>query len=320
MGVPSLEDVHAAHTRIRQYIHQTPVFRSASIDAMVGAELLFKCENFQKTGAFKARGAANAVLQLRIPADGFATHSSGNHGAALAWATGLVGSTATVVTPETTLPEKLESMERYGARLIFCESTLESREWRLEALLNEGEYHEIPPYDHFDIVAGQGTCALEFLEQTDPLDQLWIPVGGGGLAAGSAIAVNGAVEIYCAEPELARDAYDSLSVGKRLPPYPPATIADGLCAGLGSLNFETLRSHDAKVVLASEDAIRHATTLLWSCLKLVVEPSSAVVLAAMLEHPGKAHGRVGVILSGGNMRPELPSRKRKRITDHSTEG
>ena len=133
-----------------------------------------------------------------------------------------------------------------------------------------------------------------------------MPVGGGGLAAGSAIAVNGAVEIYCGEPELARDAYDSLAVGRRLPPYAPLTIADGLRSGLGKLNFETLQQHDAKVVLASEDGIRHATTLLWSCLKLMVEPSSAVVLAAMLENPEKAKGRVGVILSGGNFRSRMP--------------
>ena len=163
LAIPALEDVHAAHTRIHKYIHQTPVVKSRSIDSMVGASLLFKCEALQKTGAFKARGAVNAVLSANVPEDGFVTHSSGNHGAALAWAAGLVGSKATVVVPETALPEKLESMERYGAQLVFCGSKLESRESTLEKLSGEGEYREIPPYDHFDIVAGQGTCALEFL-------------------------------------------------------------------------------------------------------------------------------------------------------------
>ncbi|MCE2437341.1 MAG: pyridoxal-phosphate dependent enzyme [Pseudomonadales bacterium] len=302
---PSCREVEAACRNITRYLHRTPVVTSRTVNRLVGAELFFKCENLQKTGAFKARGALNAVLRCEGEHSNFITHSSGNHGAALAWAAGIAGSTATVIVPKDALPEKLESMRRYGARLKLCGSTLQDREGVLEQTRCEGEFKEIPPYDHFDIVAGQGTCAWELLGQVENLNQLWMPVGGGGLAAGSAIAGDGRVEIVCAEPELARDAHDSLRSGSRLPPYPPRTMADGLRTGLGEVNFQTLRHFGASVALATEQGISDATLLLWSCLNMIVEPSSAVVLAAMLENPGRAAGRVGVILSGGNVLPQF---------------
>lgn len=278
---------------------------SSSINELVGAELVFKCENLQKVGAFKARGAMNAVLQLPATVSHVVTHSSGNHGAALAWAAAKSGKQCSVIAPSDTARFKKDAMRRYGATIVECGPLLSDREDALARFVEETEAHFIPPYDDFNIICGQGTATLELLSDACNLNQVWTPVGGGGLAAGATVAADGRVPIFAAEPELAKDAYDSMRLGQRQPPYEPRTVADGLRTGLGQLNFEILRNAKVEIVLAPEDGIVDAMRILWTRLKTVVEPSAAVCLAAMLANPGRAKGRVGVILSGGNVEPKL---------------
>ena len=301
MKVPTWDCVQAAVTRITPYIHRTPVLQSRSMNKLLGTELLFKCENFQKTGAFKARGAVNTVMQLSSGTESVVTHSSGNHGAAIAWATSLREVQTFVVVPTDASSTKRRNMERYGATLIDCGLELESRERVLQDFLKKHDATFIHPYDDARIVAGQGTAAMELLEAEHKLDQIWVPVGGGGLASGSILAANGNVEVVCAEPELAKDAYLSLQTGNRQPPLPPVTIADGLRSSLGELNFGILKAAKTRVALATEDSIKHAVRLVFEMMKIVIEPSAAVVVAAMLENPSFVAPRVGAILSGGNI-------------------
>lgn len=301
MKVPTRACVQAAASRIAPYIHHTPILRSRRLNEVVGTELLFKCENFQKTGAFKARGAVNVVTQLPSDIKSVVTHSSGNHGAALAWATSLREMKSFVVVPTDASPFKRLNMERYGATLIDCGQELESRERVLEAFLNQHEATFIHPYDDARIVAGQGTATMEFLDSERNLDQIWVPVGGGGLASGTILAANGNVEVVCAEPELAKDAYLSMRTGDRQSPLPPVTIADGLRSSLGELNFGILKAAKTRVALATEDSIKRAVGLVFEMMKVVIEPSAAVVVAAMLDNPSLVAKRVGAILSGGNI-------------------
>ena len=271
------------------------------MNEVVGRELLFKCENFQKTGAFKARGAVNVVMQLSSDIEFVVTHSSGNHGAATAWATSLRQMKSFVVVPTDASPFKRRNMERYGATLIDCGQELESRESVLEEFLSQHEATFIHPYDDARIVAGQGTVTMELLDSERNLDQIWVPVGGGGLASGAILAANGDVEVVCAEPELAKDAYLSMRSGYRQPPQPPVTIADGLRSSLGELNFGILKEAKTRIALATEDSIKRAVGLVFEMMKVVIEPSAAVVVAAMLDNPSYIAKRVGVILSGGNI-------------------
>lgn len=301
MRVPTRDCVQAAASRIAPYIHHTPVLQSQRLNEIVGTELLFKCENFQKTGAFKARGAVNVVMQLSSDTQSVVTHSSGNHGAALAWASGLRGIQSYVVVPKDASPFKRSSMERYNATLIDCGQDLDSRERVLEEFLKQHEASFIHPYDDARIIAGQGTATLELLDCEQNLDQIWVPVGGGGLASGAILAGNGTVEVVCAEPELAKDAYLSMQTGFRQPPLPPITIADGLRSSLGEINFRILKTAKTRVALATEDSIRRALNLMFETMKIVIEPSAAVVVAAMLDNPSLVAKRVGVILSGGNI-------------------
>ena len=296
--------VAAAAARIEDCIHRTPVLTSRKLNREFGARLFFKCENLQRTGAFKMRGASHAVKCLPAGVRTVATHSSGNHGAALALAARDAGLEAVVVVPANARPGKREAIRRYGARLVDCGADLADRERALAKVLRETGATFVPPYDDDHIIAGAGTAAAELLDECPDLTQIWVPVGGGGLAAGTVLAASVAPAkptVVLAEPALAGDAKLSLERGTLQPPMPLRTIADGLRTGLGERNFAILRQAGVTVRLASEAAIEHWTQCIGDVLEAVVEPSAAVPLAAMAENPGTAVGRVGVILSGGNL-------------------
>ena len=299
--MPTRAQVLAAAARIERFVHRTPVLTSRAINAMIGAELYFKCENFQRMGAFKIRGATNAVRMLPAGVRVVATHSSGNHGAALALAAAEAGLRAVVVVPSNARPSKRRAIERYGAQVVTSEPTLEGREDTLKQVVQETGAVFVPPYDDANVIAGAGTAARELLAQCPDLDQVWVPVGGGGLAAGTVIAAGESADVVLAEPALARDAKNSLESGVLSAAMPPVTVADGLRTALGKLNFEVLRGAGVPVYLASEEGIERWTARLAAVMKVIVEPSAAVTLAAMAENALAARGRVGVILSGGNL-------------------
>ena len=295
-------NLEKALSRISGYVHRTPVMSSGFVDKLLGCSVLFKCENLQKVGAFKARGAINAVLSLPASVHTVITHSSGNHGAALAWAASQVNKKSLIIVPVDAKPIKKSAIRNYGGFIIDCGPAITDREKKLSEVLRETDAHFVPPYDDPDIICGQGTAALELQEDYPEIEELWVPIGGGGLAAGSAlldIQGNGPT-VVCAEPSLARDAYDSLRTGEIQPALPPKTIADGLRTSLGRLNFEVLRSLNIHIELVHEEAILSAMSLIWSRMKLVVEPSAAVPLAGLLAK-GTDAPAVGVILSGGNV-------------------
>ncbi|ANM30089.1 hypothetical protein ABI59_11670 [Acidobacteria bacterium Mor1] len=300
-----LQAVRAAADRIRPYIVRTPVLRSARIDESLGAELFFKCENLQRVGAFKARGATNAVLSLdsRGSANGVIAHSSGNHAAALAYAAGIRGIACTIVMPESASPVKIAAVRRRRAEIVFCAQA--ERESTTQKLIEERGATLIHPFEHPDVIAGQGTAALELLEQAPDLDAVVTPVGGGGLFAGTSITVKTMrpeMEILGAEPEAVDDAYRSFATGVRQPAVrDPQTACDGLLTGIGEINFEILRARDAQVLTAGEDAILDAGVELMRTLRIVPEPSAAVALAAIRAQAERFRGkRVGVVLTGGN--------------------
>ncbi|MDZ7749718.1 MAG: pyridoxal-phosphate dependent enzyme [Halofilum sp. (in: g-proteobacteria)] len=306
-GIPTHEDIVAAHDRIRPWIHRTPVLTSATLDRMSGAELAFKCENLQQAGAFKVRGAGNAVLGLpEAQADaGVATHSSGNHGAALCWAAGRRGIPATVVMPEGASRAKVRAVEAYGGTIVTCGPTLEARERTLAEVTGRTGATFVHPYDDARVIAGQATCAVELHEDAGLLDAVVAPVGGGGLVSGTALALATlapGTRIYAAEPANADDAHRSLHAGERVAAASPDTIADGLRASLGELTWHVLSRHVSDVLLLSEARIVDAMRLVWERMKIVIEPSSAVAVAAVLDNPRLFAGRrVGVILTGGNV-------------------
>jgi threonine dehydratase/serine racemase len=302
--IPSLADIRAAAARIAPFAHRTPVLSSRSIDAMAGAKVLFKCENLQKVGAFKFRGACNAVMALSEDEArlGVATHSSGNHAAALALAARLRGVPAYIVMPTSSPSVKRAAVEGYGGRITWCEPTLAAREMALHALVAETGAAFVHPYDDPRVIAGQGTAALELLEEAPNLDSIVVPVGGGGLMSGTAIAVTSlySARVFGVEPEAADDARRSLEAGVILPSNDPKTIADGLRTSLGEIPFEVAKTRVRAIVSVSEEAIGRAMRLVWERMKIIIEPSSAVPVAAVLE--GKIPGdRIGVILSGGNV-------------------
>jgi len=305
--LPTIADVRAAALRIQPWLHRTPVLTSSTLDALAGASLWFKCENLQKTGAFKARGATNAVFQLSAEesAQGVATHSSGNHGAALALAARWRGIPAYIVMPENAASVKRRAVEAYGGRVITCAPTLASREEALAKVLQETGAVYVPPYNHPHIIAGQGTAALELLEDVPDLDVVMAPVGGGGLLSGTALVVKSfgsSTQTWGAEPAMANDAFLSLQNGRIMPVQSTQTIADGLRTSLGELTFALISQHVPKILTVSEEDIVRAMRLLWERMKIVVEPSGAVPLAAVLAHCEELAGkRVGLILSGGNV-------------------
>ena len=304
---PDFSQVKAAGQRITGKLHLTPVLTSHLLDEMTGARVFFKSEHLQRVGAFKARGATNAVLKLdEAVADvGVATHSSGNHGAALAMAAAARGIPAHIVMPSNAPAVKKQAVAGYGGRIVECEPTLAAREATLAKLVEDTGAIEIHPYNHPDIIAGQGTAALELLAQVDDLDVVVVPVGGGGLLAGTALAVKGSnsrIEVAAVEPEGADDAFRSFGLGELQPQTNPQTIADGLRTSLGELNFSIIRKQVDTIVTVPDSRIIEAMQLQWSRMKQVVEPSGAVSFAGLLEHPERFRGRrVGVIISGGNL-------------------
>lgn len=307
----TLDSVIAAQQRIAPHVHHTPVLSSRLLNAQTGATLFFKAENVQKTGSFKARGALNATLSLdpTVRARGLATHSSGNHGAALAYAGRLTGVPVHVVMPENSLPNKIEAVRGYGAEVTLCRPTLEARDAACEEILRTTGASLIHPYDDDDIIAGQGTAALEFLKEVSDLDIVMTPIGGGGLISGTAIGAQTqpGIRVIGAEPSLSQDAYLSWQSGRRIAPENTETIADGLRAGIGQRNFRIIHELVDEVMLVSEHAIVSAVKLLLHYLKTVAEPSAAVPLAAVFEHRKTFAGkRVGIILSGGNLDLDSP--------------
>lgn len=296
-------DLRQAHSLIRDGIHKTAVMQSASLNQMTGASLYFKCEHLQKTGSFKARGALYAVrsLDAQQAARGVATHSSGNHGAALARAAALQGINAYIVVPTNAPAVKKANIALHNAQIIECESTLAAREAALAELVERTAASYIPPYDDPRIIAGQGTAALELMDEISGLDAMVVPVGGGGLLAGSLIASEGKIQVFGAEPEMADDAYRSFTSGVRITSHTPKTMADGLQTTLGVQNFEIIRDQCQGILLVSEAEIGAAMQLVWSRLKQLIEPSAAVTLAAVLRYPEHfRHKRVGLMLTGGN--------------------
>lgn len=304
---PSYADVETAARRIASHAHVTPVLRSHSLDALAGCAIAFKCENFQRVGAFKFRGACNAVWALSDDAArrGVATHSSGNHGAALALAAQTRGIAAHVVVPEGALAAKVAAIRNYGATLRVCAPTLAARDEAAARITRESGATLVHPFTDPNVIAGQGTVALELLRETGELDALIAPIGGGGLIGGSAIAAKGIfpeIHIFAAEPEGAADAFESMRRGERVTDIVPNTICDGLRATFGQVNFELLREYDVQVLPVSDAETIAAMRLIFERMKIVVEPSSAVVLAAILRHRDHFAGRrVGAILSGGNV-------------------
>jgi threonine dehydratase len=304
---PTPAELLSAHERIRPHVHRTPVVTCRSLDEFTGARLFLKCENFQKVVAFKIRGATNAVLGLdgESASRGVATHSSGNHAAALALAARQRGIPAWIVMPENAPAIKRRAVAGYGGRVVTCAPTLEAREAGLASVLEETGAHFVPPFNDLRVVCGQSSVGLELLEDAEGLDAIVAPVGGGGLASGTCLAARARGKgclVYGAEPGRADDAARSLAAGRIIRPENPDTIADGLRTALGPLTFEILRRHLDGIVTVSEDAIIRAMRLLWERAKLVVEPSGAVPLAALLEKRAEIRGaRIGVILSGGNV-------------------
>lgn len=326
--------IESAVARVSERVHRTPVMTSRVLDALAGCKLFFKCENLQRSGSFKIRGAMNAALQT--PRDAaLVTQSSGNHGAALALAGRELNRAVTVVVPAASPAIKIANIERYGARVVLCGPTIMDREAAVATVLEQGGVY-IPPYNHPHVISGQGTLAHELLQQTGELDELWVPVGGGGMASGCVTAVGTRLQVVGAEPELADDAFESLATGKLLGPRPPRTIADGLRGALGEITFEILRDYKLPIQRVSEATIVAAQKLLMDCLKIVVEPSGAVAFAALLIRnsvnansglelptnpeaarvvsnasralqdtqftmPTNAEQRVGIVISGGNL-------------------
>jgi threonine dehydratase len=303
---PDRSSLEAAQARLHGHVHHTPVLSSKWINQQTGAELFFKCENFQKVGAFKFRGATNALLQLspEAQAKGVTTHSSGNHAQALALAARERGLRAWIVMPENAPAVKRAAVEGYGATVIACTPTLAAREATVAEVITRTGATFIHPYNDPQIIAGQATAALELLAE-QPLDTLMAPVGGGGLLSGTALAAHyfaPGVLVYGAEPAAADDAYRSLISGQIEPSLHPQTIADGLLTSLGDVTFPILQRHLNGIHRVSEAGIIQAMRWLWERMKIVVEPSGAVPLAAVLEHPDVFAGqRVGLIVSGGNV-------------------
>lgn len=300
------EDIVHASQRIASFCHTTPVLISSSLNTLIGAQLFFKAENLQKTGSFKCRGASNAVgLLAEVGTQAVVTHSAGNHGAALAYATRCKGIACHVVVPKTAPQVKVNAIVREGAQVIFCEPTLKARQNTAQDVISKTNAVLVHPYEHPAVIAGQGTATLELLTRVPDLDALVVPVGGGGLCSGTAITARHLrpnIRIFGAEPALADDARRSLQAGIRIPSTYPDTVADGLRTSLGELPFSILRREIEDIFTATEEEILTAMALLYSRLKTVVEPSGAVALAAILANQSRFTGlRVGVFLSGGNV-------------------
>ncbi|SIS51745.1 pyridoxal-phosphate dependent enzyme [Belliella pelovolcani] len=304
---PTLEEIKSAHVRIQSFIHHTPIMKSAAINEMAGCEIFFKCENFQKVGAFKARGAANAVAKLSEAQkkNGVATHSSGNHAAALARAATVAGIKSYIVMPSSAPEIKKKAVKSYGGEIIECEPNLKARETTLQDVVDRTGATFIPPYDFFDVVEGQATCSLEMWDSGIEFDTIMAPVGGGGLLGGTALTskyISPRTKIIAGEPEGADDAYRSFKAQQLIPMEKPNTIADGLLTSLGLLNFQIIMEYVDDIHTVSDKEIIASMRLIYERMKIVIEPSCAVPLAALLKNKEQFQGqKVGIILSGGNV-------------------
>jgi threonine dehydratase len=303
----TIQDIHEAAKRIKPYIHRTPVLTNESLNQKVGANVFMKCENFQKVGAFKFRGASNAVWSLtdEEAKRGVCTHSSGNHAQALALAAKMRGIPAYIVMPNNAPQVKKDAVAGYGGQITFCEPTLEARESNLERIKNETRANLVHPYNDERVIAGQGTATLELLEEIPDLDVIIAPVGGGGLLSGTSIAATESkkgIRVIAAEPEKADDAFRSMQAGKIIPSENPNTIADGLLTSLGTLTFPIIQERVEQVVTVSEEAMIESMKFIWERAKIIIEPSAATVIAVLWEKKIDLSGlKVGVILSGGNV-------------------
>ncbi|MEO9475333.1 MAG: pyridoxal-phosphate dependent enzyme [Cyclobacteriaceae bacterium] len=305
--VPGLSEIKRAHIRISKYVDVTPVMTAKSINEMVGAEIFFKCENFQKGGAFKMRGATNMIMEFTPEerARGFATHSSGNHAQAVALAAKLIGTQAYVVMPKDSTKVKIEAVKEYGAQVTFCEPNEKSRQKTCDAILAKTNAIFVPPFNDYRIIAGQATAAKELIEEIEDLDYILTPVGGGGLAAGTAISakcIDPNIKVILGEPEKADDTFRSFKSGKLQTVTNPKTVADGLKVSLGDKNFGIIKELVEDVVTVSEKEIVKAMRIIWERMKIIIEPSSAVPFAVALKNKELLAGkRVGMVLTGGNV-------------------
>ncbi len=307
MEIPDFDDVSAAQARIEPYVHRTPLLTSSYLDQLCGAELFFKCENLQKVGAFKARGAVNAVFGLSDAeaAKGVATHSSGNHAGALSYAAMRRGIEATVVMPHNAPAAKKAAVRSYGGRIIECEPTQAAREAALAQVVADSGADAVHPYDDARVIAGQATCALEMHEDAGKLDAVVAPIGGGGLISGTCLSLSQVApetRIYAAEPANADDAYQSFNKGEIVEKDAQQSVADGLKTNLKPRTWHFVSNYVTDILLASESEILDAMYLTWERMKIIIEPSSAVPLAVILKNRELFRGqRIGVIITGGNV-------------------
>jgi threonine dehydratase len=307
MELPSIYDIKSASDRISPFIHHTPVLTSKLLNNLFGCDMYFKCENFQKVGAFKFRGATNAVLLLNDTEKdrGVVTHSSGNHAAALALAARMNGIKAYIVMPENAPVVKKNAVAGYGAEITYCKPTLQSREETTIGIIEKTGATLIHPYDNFNVICGQGTAALELMEEIINLEVVMAPIGGGGLMSGTSTYVKGINEktlVIGAEPEAANDAWKSFTTGILTPSFNPLTVADGLLTSLSELTFSIIRKNVDAIYTVKEESIIESMLLVWERMKIIIEPSSATVLAVIKENPDFFRGRkTGLIITGGNV-------------------
>jgi len=299
-------DIEKAHQRISDHIHNTPILTSDSLDNELGSNLFFKCENFQKTGSFKIRGATNSILQLNDTEikNGIITTSSGNHGAAVAFIADKIGTSSKIIMPNNTPKNKIENVQRYGGEIFYCEPNIKSREDTLEKMIQKSGGSIIHPYNDEKIIAGQGTAAKELIEKVPDLDAIICPVSGGGLLSGTLLAaknLNPGIKVFGAEPENADDTYRSILNNKIMSNETTDTIADGLRAQVGTVTFPIIKENVDKILLVSEEKIVSSMYMIWQRLKIIIEPSCSIVLAALMLNSNKfLNKKVGLILTGGN--------------------
>ena len=299
-------DIEKAHQRISDHIHNTPILTSDSLDNELGSNLFFKCENFQKTGSFKIRGATNSILQLNDKEikDGIITTSSGNHGAAVAFIADKIGTSSKIIMPNNTPKNKIENVQRYGGEIFYCEPNIKSREDTLEKMIQKSGGSIIHPYNDEKIIAGQGTAAKELIEKVPDLDAIICPVSGGGLLSGTLLAAKNlkpGIKVFGAEPENADDTYRSILNNKIMSNETTDTIADGLRAQVGTVTFPIIKENVDEILLVSEEMIISSMYMIWQRLKIIIEPSCSIVLAALMLNSNKfLNKKVGLILTGGN--------------------
>ena len=299
-------DIEKAHQRISDHIHNTPILTSKSLDNELGSNLFFKCENFQKTGSFKIRGATNSILQLNDTEikNGIITTSSGNHGAAVAFIANKIGVSSKIIMPNNTPRNKIENVQRYGGEIFYCEPNIKSREDTLEKMVQKSGGSIIHPYNDEKIIAGQGTAAKELIEKVPDLDAIICPVSGGGLLSGTLLAAKNlkpGIKVFGAEPENADDTYRSILNNKIMSNKTTDTIADGLRAQVGTVTFPIIKENVDKILLVSEEMIISSMYMIWQRLKIIIEPSCSIVLAALMLNSNRfLNKKVGLILTGGN--------------------